>query len=39
MGVRLLGIRKASFAANQASSKVVDIPKGYLAVYVREKMC
>ncbi|XP_025980388.1 auxin-induced protein X10A-like [Glycine soja] len=38
MGVRLLGIRKASFAANQASSKVVDIPKGYLAVYVREKI-
>ncbi|XP_020233045.1 auxin-induced protein X10A [Cajanus cajan] len=38
MGFRLPGIRKASFAANQASSKAVDVPKGYLAVYVGEKM-
>ncbi|KAL2328087.1 hypothetical protein Fmac_021526 [Flemingia macrophylla] len=38
MGFRLPGIRKASFGANQASSKVVDVPKGYLAVYVGEKM-
>ncbi|KAK7312266.1 hypothetical protein VNO77_36018 [Canavalia gladiata] len=37
MGFRLPGIRKASFAANQVSSKVVDVPKGYLAVYVGEK--
>jgi len=34
MGFRLPGIRRASFAANQASS----VPKGYLAVYVGEKM-
>nr|KYP68305.1 Auxin-induced protein X10A [Cajanus cajan] len=38
MGFRLPGIRKTSFAANQASSKVGDVPKGYLAVYVGEKM-
>ncbi|RZB74092.1 Auxin-induced protein 6B [Glycine soja] len=38
MGFRLPGIRKALFAANQASSKAVDAPKGYLAVYVGEKM-
>ena len=38
MGFRLPGIRKASFAVNQASSKAVDVPKGYLAVYVGEKM-
>ncbi|XP_027354817.1 uncharacterized protein LOC113864841 [Abrus precatorius] len=38
MGFRLLGIRKASLAANQASSKAVDVPKGYLAVYVGEKL-
>ncbi|CAJ1933681.1 unnamed protein product [Sphenostylis stenocarpa] len=36
MGFRLPSIRKAS--ANQVSSKVVDVPKGYLAVYIGEKM-
>jgi len=38
MGFRLPGIRKSLFAVNQASSKAVDAPKGYLAVYVGEKM-
>ncbi|RDX69864.1 hypothetical protein CR513_50966, partial [Mucuna pruriens] len=37
-GYHLPGIRKLSFAANQASSKAVDVPNGYLAVYVGEKM-
>jgi len=36
MGFRLPGIKKASL--NQASSKAVDVPKGYLPVYVGEKM-
>jgi SAUR family protein len=36
MGFRLTGIIKR--AANQTSSKGVDVPKGYLAVYVGEKM-
>ncbi|KAG5118281.1 hypothetical protein JHK82_032701 [Glycine max] len=31
MGFRLPGIKKASL--NQASSKTVDVPKGYLPVY------
>jgi len=38
MGFRLPGIRKTLSARNQASSKVVDAPKGYLAVYVGENM-
>ncbi|XP_068492673.1 auxin-induced protein 6B-like [Phaseolus vulgaris] len=38
MGFRLPGIRRSSFAANQASSKAVEVPKGYLAVYVGEKV-
>ncbi|KAL2329042.1 hypothetical protein Fmac_022469 [Flemingia macrophylla] len=38
MGFRLPGIRKTSFAANQAFSRAGDVPKGYLAVYVGEKM-
>ncbi|KAK7405042.1 hypothetical protein VNO78_06196 [Psophocarpus tetragonolobus] len=38
MGFRLPGIRKASFTAKQASSKALDVPKGYLAVYVGEEM-
>ena len=39
MGFRLpASIRRASFAANQASSKTLEVPKGYLAVYVGERM-
>ena len=38
MGFHLRGIKKASFAADQASSNGVDVPKGCLAVYVGEKM-
>ncbi|KAG5033638.1 hypothetical protein AAZX31_04G006300 [Glycine max] len=39
MGFRLPGIRCSSFSASQASScKVSEVPKGYLAVYVGEKM-
>jgi len=38
MGFHLRGIRKASLPTIQASSKAVDVPKGYLAVYVGEKM-
>ncbi|KAK7400963.1 hypothetical protein VNO78_12272 [Psophocarpus tetragonolobus] len=34
MGFRLPSIRRAS----QASSKAAEVPKGYLAVYVGEKM-
>ncbi|KAH1044206.1 hypothetical protein AAZX31_09G201000 [Glycine max] len=30
--------RKASLAAIQGNSKAVDVPKGYLAVYVGDKM-
>ncbi|MED6223387.1 hypothetical protein PIB30_073522 [Stylosanthes scabra] len=30
--------RKLSFNSNQASSKALEVPKGYLAVYVGEKM-
>ncbi|XLS84252.1 hypothetical protein HN51_034418 [Arachis hypogaea] len=37
MGFRLPGIRRASFSANQASSRSLEVPKGYLAVYVGEK--
>jgi len=38
MGFRFPGIiRRASFSANRAASKAVDVPKGYLAVYVGEK--
>ncbi|RHN61397.1 putative small auxin-up RNA [Medicago truncatula] len=29
--------RLASFSANRSASKSVDVPKGYLAVYVGEK--
>lgn len=36
MGFRLLG-RRTSFTS-QAARKVVEVPKGYLAVYVGEKM-
>ncbi|KAL2328090.1 hypothetical protein Fmac_021517 [Flemingia macrophylla] len=38
MGFHLPGIRKTSFAANQASSKAVNVPKGHVTVYVGEKM-
>jgi len=35
MGFRVPGIiRKSSFSASRVISKVVDVPKGYLAVYV-----
>ncbi|XP_004507003.1 auxin-induced protein 6B-like [Cicer arietinum] len=38
MGFRLPGIiRKASSTPNRAASKAVDVPKGYLAVYVGEE--
>jgi len=36
MGFHLLG-RRTSFTS-QAARKVVEVPKGYLAVYVGEKM-
>ncbi|ESW03724.1 hypothetical protein PHAVU_011G037000 [Phaseolus vulgaris] len=38
MGFRLPGIRKASLPSIQAFSKAVDVPKGYIAVYVGDKM-
>ncbi|QCD88653.1 auxin-induced protein X10A-like [Vigna unguiculata] len=38
MGFHLAGIRKMSLSAFQASSKAMDVPKGYLPVYVGEKM-
>ncbi|KAI4317848.1 hypothetical protein L6164_025681 [Bauhinia variegata] len=38
MGFRLPSIRRASVTANQGSSKAVDVSKGYLAVYVGEKL-
>ncbi|CAJ1978829.1 unnamed protein product [Sphenostylis stenocarpa] len=38
MGFRLSGFRTALFVGNEASSKAVDAPKGYLSVYVGEKM-
>ena len=37
MGFRLPAVRRASFTASQAASKSVQVPKGYLAVYVGEK--
>ncbi|KAI4323753.1 hypothetical protein L6164_023334 [Bauhinia variegata] len=36
MGFLVPGIRRVSFSAN--SKKAVDVPKGYLAVYVGEKL-
>ncbi|CAJ1933689.1 unnamed protein product [Sphenostylis stenocarpa] len=38
MGFRIPGIRRSSFAESKAASKAVEVPKGYLAVYVGEKM-
>ncbi|CAJ1933683.1 unnamed protein product [Sphenostylis stenocarpa] len=37
MGFRLPTIRRASVTSSQAASKSVEVPKGYLAVYVGEK--
>jgi len=37
MGFHLPDIRWASFAACQAASKSLEVPKGYLAVYIGEK--
>ena len=37
MGFRLPAIRRSSFSASQAVSKSVEVPKGYLAVYVGEE--
>ncbi|XP_027353879.1 auxin-induced protein 10A5-like [Abrus precatorius] len=36
-GIRSI-IRRASFSAAQAAPKGLEVPKGYLAVYVGEKM-
>ncbi|KAL2329048.1 hypothetical protein Fmac_022475 [Flemingia macrophylla] len=36
-GIRLPGIKRSSVAATKAASKVVEVPKGYPAVYVGEK--
>jgi len=33
-----VAIRQASFSSSQTSSKVANVPKGYLAVYVGEEM-
>ena len=38
MGFRIPGIRKTSLSATQTSFKGFEVPKGYLAVYVGEKM-
>ncbi|GAU34318.1 hypothetical protein TSUD_20250 [Trifolium subterraneum] len=39
MGFRLpAAIRRVSLSSSQTSSKVSNIPKGYLAVYVGEEM-
>ncbi|CAJ2642655.1 auxin-induced protein-like protein [Trifolium pratense] len=39
MGFRLpVAIRRASVSNSQTSSKVLNVPKGYLAVYVGEEM-
>ncbi|RYR61368.1 hypothetical protein Ahy_A04g018538 [Arachis hypogaea] len=38
MGFRLPAIRRASSAVSQESSKAVEVPKGYLTVYVGDKM-
>ncbi|XP_014511332.1 auxin-induced protein 15A-like [Vigna radiata var. radiata] len=38
MGFRLPGSKKTLFAVSQASSRAANAPKGYLAVYVGEKM-
>nr|XP_004500749.1 auxin-induced protein 15A-like [Cicer arietinum] len=39
MGFRLpAAIRRASFNSSQTPSKIANVPKGYLAVYVGEEM-
>ncbi|KAI4323752.1 hypothetical protein L6164_023333 [Bauhinia variegata] len=38
MGFRLPGIRRATFATSQEASRSVEVPKGYLAVYVGQEM-
>ena len=39
MGFRLhVAIRRASFSSSHTSSKVANVPKGYLALYVGEEM-
>ncbi|OIV93699.1 hypothetical protein TanjilG_16550 [Lupinus angustifolius] len=38
MGFRLPSIIRTSFNANKASSHVVEVPKGYVAVYVGQQM-
>ncbi|KAG4985104.1 hypothetical protein AAZX31_12G033800 [Glycine max] len=39
MGFRIAGIiRRVSFSTTQAASKGIEVPKGYLAVYVGDKM-
>ena len=38
MGFRLPGIRRSSFSASQSSIKEMEVPKGFLAVYVGQKM-
>lgn len=38
MGFRLPGIRRASLSTIQTASKGVEVPKGYLAVYVGDNM-
>jgi len=39
MGFRIAGIiRRASFSKTQGSTKGSEIPKGYLAVYVGDRM-
>ena len=37
MGFRLPSIRQTLYNANQEASKSVEVPKGYLVVYVGEK--
>ncbi|KAL2329039.1 hypothetical protein Fmac_022466 [Flemingia macrophylla] len=37
MGFLLPAIRRASFTSKKVASKSVEVPKGYLAVYVGEK--
>ncbi|XLR56143.1 hypothetical protein S83_006815, partial [Arachis hypogaea] len=38
MGFRIPGIRRASISTTQAASKGSEVPRGYLAVYIGDKM-